>query len=104
MARQTFFCSFFVSFLPSFVNSGGGTGTAGAWIDEAALCAASTSGSRNFEGPAPRVSGSVIYGAGRELVSNGGSGLMCLAQSILAFAKEVDNLNALFFLSVVFVI
>ncbi len=57
---QTFFSSFFVSLFPSFVNSGGGTGTAGACIAEAALYTSSTSGSRSFEGPAPRASDSVI--------------------------------------------
>ena len=57
---RTFFSSFFVSFLPSLVSSGGGGGAEGADLEEADFCASSTSGSLSPEGPSPRVSANVI--------------------------------------------
>lgn len=73
--ERTFFISFLVSFFPSFVSSGG-AGAAGAEMtDAAAFSTCSTSGSRSLDGPAPRPSGRVMYGAGSEPVSSGGNGL-----------------------------
>lgn len=72
---RTFFASFFVSRFPSAVSSGGGAGASGADMADAAFCACSTSGSRSFEGPAPRLSERVMYGVGREPVSSAGNGL-----------------------------